>query len=419
MKYSNFNNIIDIKDGKIIYNSLSGGVLKLNQIYANQLLDNPNVTGISEELFENLKKGCMIIEDDVSEIDRIILKERISRFSKDTLGITIAPTLKCNFACDYCYEAGCNYSSMDDSTTQATIDFIMGKIKNIKHIGITWYGGEPLLMMDTIERISKELINNKPDDVQYHSSIVTNGYNLNAECAMKLKELQVSKVQITIDGPPHIHDKRRKLHNGDGSFERIMNNICESSDIIPIVIRINVDKTNIEHLQELLTLFENYGIKNKVPFYIAPVDDVAAKCKNPSCFTCGEFSEKQIAFLKESTLRGFNVISIPQSTNYICGAVSMNSFLIDPLGDIYKCWDDIGRKDEKIGDIFNGISNNGNLEKWLLYDSFESKECKECSLLPSCLGGCPYYFFKTGKHKCIPAKNNCSQLLDLMNNYKK
>lgn len=43
----------------------------------------------------------------------------------------------------------------------------------------------------------------------------------------------------------------------------------------------------------------------------------------------------------------------PKLINNFCGADSVNSFVIDAEGDIYKCWSDIGVKEHSIDNINN------------------------------------------------------------------
>jgi uncharacterized protein len=85
-----------------------------------------------------------------------------------------------------------------------------------------WYGGEPLLAIDTIDYLTQEFLKLCGDKVKYTAAMVTNGYNLNKDNVNRLKKLKVKRVQITIDGPKIIHDERRKLSNGKGSFDKII-----------------------------------------------------------------------------------------------------------------------------------------------------------------------------------------------------
>ncbi|MCM1236362.1 MAG: hypothetical protein NC124_11505 [Clostridium sp.] len=52
--------------------------------------------------------------------------------------------------------------------------------------------------------------------------MVTNGYFLTKDVAQKLAKLKVSSLQVTIDGPKHVHDKRRVLAGGEGTFDKII-----------------------------------------------------------------------------------------------------------------------------------------------------------------------------------------------------
>ena len=50
------------------------------------------------------------------------------------------------------------------------------------------------------------------------------------------------------------NDKRRYLKNGQGSFDIITKNIKEIRDILPIRIRVNIDKDNSDDLDILVEL---------------------------------------------------------------------------------------------------------------------------------------------------------------------
>lgn len=44
-----------------------------------------------------------------------------------------------------------------------------------------------------------------------------------------------------------------------------------------MVIRVNVDRTNISRVHEILDILEEEGLRNKLGFYIAAVDDSASQ----------------------------------------------------------------------------------------------------------------------------------------------
>ncbi len=394
--------------------------MALNSEYSkmyNTLAENQKFDEIDSMLKANLEKGMMILSDDVDELEMIKAQYALQRYSDQSIGFTIAPTMECNFRCPYCYERGRNYNTMSEEIIESTIKYIKENSKNKESLGITWYGGEPLLAIDIIEKITNGLEDN--EKLNYRAALVTNGYLLTKEIALKLKRLHVDDIQITIDGPPEVHNQRRKLPDGSDTFFVILNNIKEVCEILSIVIRVNVDKCNINTVDEILKYIDDFGLQDKVGFYLAPVDDINGTCSSSTCFSCAEFSEEQIEFYQRNQKKGRTFVNIPQYSPGGCGAISKNYIIIDPLGHIYKCWDEIGDIDAKIGDIREAVPLNLNYTKWINYEFLTEAKCLDCKVLPVCLGGCPYKYIKTGKRECHPTKFNVKELVQLVYNTKK
>src|SRR5262249_40280858 len=62
----------------------------------------------------------------------------------------------------------------------------------------------------------------------------------------------LSGLQITLDGPPAQHDRRRIYADGSGSFEQIASNLTMALEAgVSVEVRTNVDRANIQHLPEL------------------------------------------------------------------------------------------------------------------------------------------------------------------------
>lgn len=96
----------------------------------------------------------------------------------------------------------------------------------------------------------------KNKNVEYTSSIITNGYFIDENIAAEFNELHIYGTQITIDGPPSIHNSRRKLRNSEeDTFSVIIKNIkiLVNKDI-SVNIRINIDRTNIFSIEELIKI---------------------------------------------------------------------------------------------------------------------------------------------------------------------
>ena len=414
MKLSQYNVLKRTDSGILIMNTRSGGILSLNSFYSAEFekmqAEDCYKTG---ELVEELKKGGMLVDDDRDEYQEIMTQSILERFSNTSLSLTIAPTMACNFCCPYCYEKGQKFTTMTEETINSLVKFIENNFPHISDLFIGWYGGEPLLAIEQIQEITDRLKKAIPSNCLYHASIVTNGYFLTPQISNILKKCDVSSAQITLDGSKKDHDSRRVPQDGSPTYERILQNVKESSDIIDISIRINVDKSNILAANELLLYLEKNGLKNKVHFYLAPVDDINNVCANSNmCFTIQEFSEEEIAFYESAISFGFKPAIHGGISLGICGAVEANSYVIDPLGDLYKCWDDIGRVERKVGTIFNPPMLTHNMMHWLNYFP-NSIECKECFAFPMCMGGCPNVALHSSQKKCASMRYNAEKKLVL------
>jgi uncharacterized protein len=118
--------------------------------------------------------------------------------------------------------------------------------------------------------------------------------------------------------------------------------------------------------------------------------------------------------------KGFNVSSYPYypgtKANYCC-ADSRTAFVIDPEGNLYKCWNDIGNLKRSVGNIKENEKENKNskipslLFEYLLWSPFDNQECIGCEILPLCMGGCPYNGLKNKKVDCEKWKYGLTDIL--------
>jgi uncharacterized protein len=126
---------------------------------------------------------------------------------------------------------------MSLKVAKKTIDYFIGWITNpkrkTKHNGINigFYGGEPLLEIQLIEKIMeytrKRFREEKLTDIfNLQFSMTTNGALLKAEILDIIVKHNVS-VCVSLDGPQVEHDKFRLSGNGKGTWSIIMENLEE------------------------------------------------------------------------------------------------------------------------------------------------------------------------------------------------
>lgn len=417
LKLSCFN-VTEKKANKlIVVNLKSGGIVSLDSKHAEKYhnFEKGIFTETDDDFIKELFYGEMIVDKDFDEYKELLVESNILRFASDVLNLTIAPTTACNFRCPYCYEQGCQIHTMTKETVNQLSQFVKNYYPHIANLNITWYGGEPLLEVDLIKEITQQLKQAVKPDCHYEATIVTNGFLLTPGIAQTLKQCGIKSAQITIDGSKADHDSRRIPPNGKPTFEKILDNISLVSDILNITIRINADKTNMLNASELFSHLEKRSLKDKVKFYISPVTDFNSPISDMgSCFTPQEFSSAEMDFYKIAIQRGFTIDPLRERFGIgICGAVSLNSFVVDPLGNLYKCWDDIGITDEIVGSIYDPPELTSNIIKWLSYNP-QHEGCSECSVFPICMGGCPRLIVHDKEPLCETFKYNLSARVNLL-----
>ena len=226
-------------------------------------LERGHLTKISHDLErEHVKSLAQLLHDEGKKIPHFL----------------IVPNMDCNYRCSYCFERPLqnNLGSATAEVSHAKGNVVMGSaqveavyqsIETIlsesdRQIGglITLYGGEPL-DADNKEIVFK--IVQTGIDKGFFFSAITNGHNLDSFLPL-LGSGKIIAVQVSIDGPKHIHDKRRISLNKDSSFDRIVNNVnlALAKTDVEIQIRVHVDPSNIQLFDETLEIFASHGWLN-------------------------------------------------------------------------------------------------------------------------------------------------------------
>lgn len=398
---SRYNTIV-IDDADIyVYNALSQG---LAQIEPDELdcLKHPKAekeyAGVDSkklEILTNLLKGGFLVDEDLDELDILRMQMNAARFNSECLSLTIAPTSNCNFRCIYCYEKDVLHSkSMDAETIRKISDFVCSAAKNLKSLAVTWYGGEPMLEMETIQTLSKEFLEICEEfHLDYQASMITNGWFLNEENCRILQKCKITYLQVTLDGPRKIHDTRRKLSDGTGTYDTILSNLKNQYTDLPYIsLRVNLDRSSEDALKQVEEQVSHFDSEHKIRVYPGHVQSIQGCCDASTCFTNEEFAEIQYKH-DHASPQPMQVL-YPRRVFNCCGADSLNSLIIDAYGDFYKCWDDIGIPEKRIGSLDTGIEVNHTYLRYMNLDATRDPECAECEVLPLCMGGCPHHYFE-------------------------
>jgi uncharacterized protein len=141
----------------------------------------------------------------------------------------------CNLHCLYCMVRSADRCwpqpsdrMMSWETAQAAIDDFLAHSRpgpvdgnGTSHF-VSFYGGEPLLNIRLMHRCVEYVLSKRPSDMTF--GITTNGILLRGRTAEFLAHHHFD-VNISLDGPRHVHDAWRRSKDGRGTWRQVMENI--------------------------------------------------------------------------------------------------------------------------------------------------------------------------------------------------
>ena len=404
MKFSRYNLIIPDEslpeDMFLLCNTFSGATFLIDSSLKEHI-EKRNLSALEKDTIEQFISANILIEND--DIDEARIHSYFcnkEKFDNSVLSLTILLTMGCNLRCIYCYEGAGEVSneSLNDETRSNIFDFIrtQAEYRRSRIVSIWLFGGEPLLdFKSNIPFLEKVQNFCRETDREFFTHIVTNGILCNRENLKILEKLNCQTIQITLDGVKEVHDKRRIYKNGKGSFDEVLAGIKNVKKHYPLcdpIIRINIDKTNVDRTRELLQFLHDERLNScSLDFGIVKGTTAACASYKGNCFCEHELGDILYKLWGMAKQLGFPIYTNPTRRNMYCGLYSDSSFTIMPNGDLYKCWDFVNEEKHRVARIGEGgqvTDTTYAYFDWMTRNPYEIAECRECAYLPACGGGC-------------------------------
>jgi uncharacterized protein len=431
--YSKYNIFSKIRDSEnyFIVNLLTGNadILTFEDAEKLSAVKNGNILSadpFSDELFA---KGYLTEKEEENKLYRKRYLDFLDSRSKDEIQLFFVTNYSCNFACTYCYQD--QYSNPKMELNNEVIDSFFNYIKN-EFAGrdkyITVFGGEPLLNSPK-QKASIEYLLKKAADEKLEISFVTNGYSLENYMDVFINK-KIREIQVTLDGTEFVHDSRRFLKSGEGTFSQIVRGIdaCLQNNI-EVNLRMVIDKENIENLPDLAQFAINKGW-TKSPYFKTQIgrNYELHHCQSAqgklfsrvSLFETIFNLTKQYPHILEFYKPAYSITkflsengSLPDALFDSCPACK-TEWAFDYTGQIYSCTATVGKSEESLGTFYPTVTTDKErIEQWESRDVTSIPECKECNMQLACGGGCGSVAKNNSGKVCSPDCRPITELLEL------
>ena len=414
-----------------------GDVFLMNTFTDAQIIVSRDVVGLLDRLADDdgfltaeehsalatLAEHGFVVSDRESERERVEAFFRDVRESTDQLRVTVLTTLQCNFACDYCFQGDHgDYNKFAEKMTLETAarvaTWIEERLDAVRPetFMLTLFGGEPLLNLPVAYYLGERLWSAcSARGVRMMVNLITNGLLLTPDVVDRLAQFGLNGVKITLDGDRDTHNRMRPLRGGQGTFDKIIENVRRVADRCRVTIGGNFDESSVDSYPALLDYLRQQDFSDKLakvafkpiirepkpqqPKGFIPLTAVSGDGRplNGTCMTsagggtsvCGScnFLDEKMAFLRDETAkRGFYTNDGVHMGP--CEIHRQHAHTISPDGSLYACPGFTGDKAQSTGHI-DGRRDDRRARAASEFERLAAwKECRDCAFIPVCAGGC-------------------------------
>jgi uncharacterized protein len=391
------------------------------------------INDVPDEFVARLVDARVLVGSSIDELAEVLADNRAAIAANDVLEQVIQPTAACQLGCGYCGQEHQGVV-MDEPTQDLLVASIAGRLASARTAGheyrqlnVGWFGAEPLLGLRAIRRLTPQLLDVVGEEgAAFVAHVVTNGLALTPSIARELAlDLQVTHVEVTLDGPPDVHDARRHTKSGHATFERIWENLLavagDETIGFELTLRCNVDATNADAVPELIDLIAASALARRARLYFSPVyawgNDADEVALDPA-----DYGEREVEWMARQLAADLPVQLVPGRREIVCVAVQPDARVTDAYGSEFTCTEApyvpaYGTPNRyETGNVHFTARRPEPATALLPFQEFNDEVangtvgCTRCALLPVCGGACPKAW-QDGKVPCPSHKSNLPQRL--------
>lgn len=310
----------------------------------------------------------------------------------------------CNLNCSYCFAAQGKFHGkeaiMSFEVGKAALDFLIKNSGNHRNLEVDFFGGEPLMNWQVVKDLVKYARSvEKEAGKNFRFTLTTNGMLVDDD-VIEFANREMHNVVLSLDGRKEIHDAKRSDYRGRGSYDIIVpkfQKFVEARGDREYYMRgtfthANTDFTNdIFHMADL-------GFKK------LSMEPVVCSPDSPEALTEADLPvlKEQYEILAREMIkrrregRGITFYHYMLDLSHgpciykrISGCGSGTEYYaVTPAGDLYPCHQFVGDEKFKMGNVFEGVTNNDLKNEFKMCNVYARPECRDCWAKLYCSGGC-------------------------------
>lgn len=420
--------VIDVNTGtvhsvdKLVYDLLDEDGLKSKDELTNKFSNKYTPCEVSEA-YDEIKQ---LVDEEVLYSKDLYegIAENLTKQPSYIKALCLNIAHDCNLKCKYCFADEGEYKGhrmlMKPEVGKKAIDFVIKHSGPRKNIEVDLFGGEPLLVFDTIKEVVEYAkVQQKIYNKSIRFTMTTNATLLNDEI-MNYADKNMGNIVLSIDGRKEVNDKVRVRADGSGCYDAILPKIKKMVEMRDkskqYYVRGTFTRNNTDFFEDVMHM-ANLGFKeiSIEPVVLPETDPLSLRKEDlPVIFEqYDKLYEEMLKRHKEGNEFKFYHFNInlqggPCVYKRISGCGAGHEYVaVTPEGDVYPCHQFVGNLKFKLGTVFEDKLNEELMDEFKNANIYNKPKCKECWARFYCSGGCQANNYNFNGDMHIPYELGC------------
>ena len=390
---------VDETDEYVIFNTFGRALVVVDEHVARSLEPakrngSSAIAGdVTEDELDKLVQSGIVVSQFLDERAGFRYAMNRQKYRSTLVPLFISFSSRCNFACPYCYESEramlSEKADLSHESWRGFFRFLKSHLEaeSANQVIAAFYGGEPLMNYEVVLQAAGDLHALAVNGFKVGTSLITNGSLLTKERIGELAPF-LNSVQITLDGPPDVHNQTRPYADGAESYDDVLRAICMCMEVagLETIVRVNVTSHTADRVQTLLR-----NLCGVLPLHLGLTVSLAPVHGSQREMHCGAGRQLDLPLLRRVAALSLEAAKLGYGLgqSFIPGPCMVsfaNSMTVDEALNVYRC----------PGRIYEcpdaRIAADGSLEvlrnEWYTYVDFEPACALSCKYGPICYGGC-------------------------------